>query len=520
MTGWRKGTEGDRGSPSKPILGEGTRMHVHMSQYDWRGPGQSLKTHPGWRYSSACPYVPLWPKGTGAVPQNPSWVKVLECMSICPNMTEGDRGSPSKPILGEGTRVHVHMSQYDRRGPGQSLKTHPGWRYSSACPYVPIWPKGTGAVPQNPSWVKVLKCMSICPIMTEGDRGSPSKPILGEGTRVHVHMSQYDRRGPGQSLKTHPGWRYSSAGPYVPLWPKGTGAVPQNPSWVKVLKCRSICPIMTEGDRGSPSKPILGEGTRVQVHMSQYDRRGPGQSLKTHLGWRYSSACPYVPIWRKGTGADPQNPSWVKVLECMSICPNMTEGDRGSPSKPILGEGTRVHVHMSQLWPKGTGAVPQNPSWVKVLGTGPYVTEGDPGRPSKPIHTRVMSICPNMTEGDRGSPSKPIWVKVNRSICPIMGRNRGSPSKPILGEGTRVHVHMSQYDWRGPGQVLKTHLGWRYSSAGPYVPIWLKGTGAVPQNPSWVKVLECRSTCLNMSQGGQRGGCIPFEGEAYTIPSK
>ena len=237
-------TEGGRGRPSKPILGEGTRVHVHMSHYDRRGPGQSLKTHPG-------------------------WVKVLECMSICPNMTEGDRGSPSKPILGEGTRVHVHMSHYDRRGPGQSLKTHPGWRYSSTCPYVPIWLKG--------------------------DRGSPSKPILGEGTRIHVHMSQYDWRGPGQSLKTHPGWRYSSAGPYVPLWPKGTGAVPQNPSWVKVLKCRSICPIMTEGDRGSPSKPILGEGTRVHVHMSQYDGRRPGQTLKTHPGWRYSSAGPYVP---------------------------------------------------------------------------------------------------------------------------------------------------------------------------------------------------------------------------------
>ena len=392
-------TEGDRGSPSKPILGEGIR--------------------------STCPYVLIWLKGTGAVPQNPSWVKVFEYMSICPNMTQGDqdaipqnpswvkvfecmsiylnmterdrgrpskpilgegtrvyvyvplwpkwyRGSPSKPILGEDTQMHVHMSQYDRRGPGQALKTHPGWRYSSSGPYVPIWPKGTGTVPQNPSWVKVLECMSICPNMTEGDRGRPSKPILGEGTRVQVHMSH--------------------------IWLKGTGAVPQNPSWVKVLEYMSICPIMTKGDRGSPSKPILGEGTRVQVHMSQCDQRGPGQALKTHLGWRYSSTGPYVP-----------------------------------------------------LWPKETGAVPENPSWVKVLA---------------------------------------------------------------------VHVHMSQYDWRGPGQVLKTHLGWRHSSAGPYVPVWPKGTGADPQNPSWVEVLECRSTCLNMSQGGQRGGCIPLEGEAFIIPSK
>ena len=417
-------TEGGRGRPSKPILGEGTQVHVHMSHYDRRGPVQSLKTHLGWRYSNTCPNVPIWLKGTGASPENSSWVKVLECMSICPNMTEGDRGSPSKPILDEGTRIHVHMSQYDWRGPGQYLKTHPGWRYSNTCPYVPIWLKGTMAVPQNPSWVKVLECRSICPIMTEGDRGSPSKPILGEGTQVQVHMSHYDRRGPGQSLKTHLGWRYSSACPYVPIWRKETGADPQNPSWVKVLECRSICPIMTEGDRGSPSKPILGEGTRVQVHMSHYDQRGPGQSLKTHPGWRYSSAGPYVPIWPKGTRAGPQNPSWVKVLEYRSICPIMTEGDRGSP-----------------------------------------------------------------------------W-------------------KPILGEGTRVHVHMSQYDWRGPGQVLKTHLGWRHSSAGPYVPVWPKGTGADPQNPSWVEVLECRSTCLNMSQGGQRGGCIPLEGEAFIIPSK
>ena len=446
-------TEGDRGKSSKPILGEGTRVHVHMSHYDRRGPGQSLKTHPGWRYS--------------------------KCMSICPNMTEGDRGRPSKPILGEGTQVQVHMSHYDRRGPGQSLKTHPGWRYSSACPYVPIWlkgtgavpqnpswvkvfecmsicpiydrgspSKGTGAVPQNPSWVKVLKCMSICPIMTEGDRGSPSKPILGEGTRVHVHMSHYDRRGPGQSLKTHPGWRYSNACPYVPIWLKGTRAGPQNPSWVKVLKCMVHMSHMSQ----NPSWVNV-----LEVHMSQYDWRGPGQSLKTHPGWRYSSACPYVPIWRKETGAkgtgrqSHQNPS---------------HGWRYSSACPYV-----------PIWPKGTGAVPQNPSWVKVL--------------------ECMSICPIMTEGDRGSP----W-------------------KPILGEGTRVHVHMSQYDWRGPGQVLKTHLGWRHSSAGPYVPVWPKGTGADPQNPSWVEVLECRSTCLNMSQGGQRGGCIPLEGEAFTIPSK
>ena len=61
-------------------------------------------------------------------------------------------------------------------------------------------------------------------------------------------------------------------------------AGPQNPSWVKVLKCRSICPIMTEGDRGSPSKPILGEGTRLQLHMSHYDHRGPWQVFKTHPG--------------------------------------------------------------------------------------------------------------------------------------------------------------------------------------------------------------------------------------------
>ena len=61
------------------------------------------------------------------------------------------------------------------------------------------------AGPQNPSWVKVLECMSICPIMTERDRGSPSKPILGEGTRLQVHMSHYDQRGPWQVLKTHPG---------------------------------------------------------------------------------------------------------------------------------------------------------------------------------------------------------------------------------------------------------------------------------------------------------------------------
>ena len=147
------------------------RSYVLISQYNRSGPEQALKTHPGWRYSNACPYVPLWPKGTGAVPQNPSWVKVLEYM--------------------------FHMSKYDWRGPGQYLKTHPGWRYSNTCPYVPIWLKGTGAVPQNPSWVKVLECRSTCPIMTEGDRGSPSKPILGEGTLVQVHMSHYDRRGPG-----------------------------------------------------------------------------------------------------------------------------------------------------------------------------------------------------------------------------------------------------------------------------------------------------------------------------------
>ena len=202
--------------------------------------------------------------------------------------------------------------------------------------------RGRSSKPQNPSWVKVLECMSICPNMTKGDRGSPSKPILGEGTRVQVHMSHYDRRGPGQSLKTHPGWRYSSAGPYVPIWPKGTRAGPQNPSWVNVLKCRSICPIMTEGDRGSPSKSILGEGTRVHAYMSQYDWRGPGQVLKTHLGWRHSSVGPYVPIWSKGTGADPQNPSWVEVLECRSTCLNMSQGGQRGGYIPLEGEAFTI----------------------------------------------------------------------------------------------------------------------------------------------------------------------------------
>ena len=487
-------TERGRGRPSKPILGEGTRVHVHMSHYDRRGPGQSLKTHPGWRYSSACPYVPIWlkgtgakpilslkthpgwryssacpyvpiwRKGTGAVPQNPSWVKVLECMSICPNMTEGDRGS-------EGTSKPIPWVKVYRRRPGQSLKT---------CPYVPIWLKGTGAVPQNPSWVKAV----------------PQNPSLGEGTRVQVHMSHYDRRGPGQSLKTHPGWRYSSAGPYVPLWPKGTGAVPQNPSWVKVLECMSICPNMTEGDRGRPSKPILGEGTRVQVHMSHYDRRGPGQSLKTHPGWRYSSACPYVPLWPiRGPGQSLKtHPGWS--YSCRSICHIMTEGGPGQSLKTLPGcprsicpimtqrgpprcKALKTHlgwryssaVSICPIWPKGTQALKTHPGWLECRSIGRKGTGAVPQNPSWVKVLECMSICPNMTEGDRG-------------------------------------------------RSLKTHLGWRYSSACPYVPIWLKGTGAGPQNPSWVKALECSSICLNMSQGGQQGGCIPFEGEAYTIPSK
>ena len=273
-----------------------------------------------------CRYVLIWPKATSSGSWNPSWMKVLECKSICPNMIEWDRGSPSKPILGEGTRVQIHMSQYNGRGPGQVLKTHPGWRYSSADPYVLIWRKGTGAVPQNPSWAKVFEYMSICTNMTQDDRGNPSKPILGEGTRVQVHMSDYDRRGPGQSLKTHLGWRYSTTCPYVPIWRKGTREGPQCPSWVKALECRSICPIMTKGDRGSPSKPILGEGIQVHVHMHQYDGRGPGQDLKPHPGWRYSSAGRYVPIGLKRTGAGPQNPSWVEVLECRPTCLNMSQG--------------------------------------------------------------------------------------------------------------------------------------------------------------------------------------------------
>ena len=67
-------------------------------------------------------------------------------------MTIGDHGRYSKPILGEGTQVQIHMSQYVQKGPG-----------------------------------------------------GPSKPILGEGTRVHVHISKYDQREPGQAFKTHPG---------------------------------------------------------------------------------------------------------------------------------------------------------------------------------------------------------------------------------------------------------------------------------------------------------------------------